>query len=61
MTRITQAPRTVADNLTMDKRNEHAAHTALSATARMRMTPAQLEALARAAAEQAELLKRLGV
>jgi len=61
VTRITQAPRASSDTTHMDKRSEHTAHAALSATARMRMTPAQLEALARAEAERLETLKRLGL
>jgi len=47
----------------MDKQNtrsNHDAHRGITETARLRMTPAQLEALARAEAERLEVLKRLG-
>lgn len=39
---------------------EHIAHTNLTATARLRLTPSQQRALEDAALEQAALIKRLG-
>jgi len=42
--------------------NKHTynAHQALTATARMRLTPVQQEALLKAALERAEILRKLG-
>jgi len=63
VTRITQVTAPSTDTLPMDKQNtrsNHDAHRGITETARLRMTPAQLEALARAEAERLEVLKRLG-
>lgn len=52
----------LTDTLIMNtKHQDFNAHTALTATARMRVTPAQQRALEEAAAARADLLKRLGV
>lgn len=49
----------LTDTLIMNTK-EHIAHSALTATARMRLTPAQQRALEDAALERLEMLKRLG-